>query len=297
MFSIVQLLKWKRSNLPGWSHSVLVDFQQVYVRNILLFCFGLCLERRFFGDNILCQMDGHRIGQELLNAKCFINGTFSKNDKLDVIYHDYYQWIPVLLLVLAYSFHFPYRVWSKYTSAFIKELGKEIENEQDYIELIETLSKGDCLYWKTIALETFYGVQLTVIIVVIDVFFNRVWSSVHWSWTAIPILFPEMVSCNYDYFSSGGITSGRFRCLLPLNAVYRRAFVGLYVLCLFLMVAHIVYLIYRFVSTIIVGKNKINIWWNFQVAKSLTHSWRVRCALEKEWKRMYYDRIQKSTLV
>ncbi|GFY40488.1 hypothetical protein TNIN_7361 [Trichonephila inaurata madagascariensis] len=34
---------------------------------------------------------------------------------LPVLYHDYYQWVSIVLLLQAISFHLPFRLWSKYS--------------------------------------------------------------------------------------------------------------------------------------------------------------------------------------
>lgn len=287
---MVQLLKWKLSNVPQWSHSTLVDLQQLYVRNVFLFCFGLSMTRQFFGPNIICQLDGNRLTQDMLDTKCFINGTFTdfsdtENAIVPSLNHNYYQWVSLVLLLMAFSFHFPFRMWAKYASQFIKELSTCLKTEEDCCRVIHIIrqSRGNHLFWKMFLLECIYFMHLVLQIVLMDQFFNRIWSLSKWSHTAIDLLFPDMSSCFYDFYSVGGITTGRFRCLLPLNSVYRKVFWIIYPVFVSLMALHVLFFVYRLCLAIYFGKEWINEWWCVQVAKSRAESWLAKDSLHKAW--------------
>lgn len=290
MFPMIHLLKWKLSNVPQWSHSTLVDLQQLYVRNVFLFCFGLSVTRQFFGPNIICQLDGHRLTQEMLDTKCFINGTFTDFTKTEdaivpSLNHDYYQWVSLVLLLMAISFHFPFRIWSKYASQFIKELTTHVKTEEDCNRVIHVIrqSQGNNLFWKMFLLECVYFMHLVLQIALMDQFFNRMWSLSKWSYTAIDLLFPEMASCWYDFFSVGDITTGRFRCLLPLNSVYRKVFWITYPVYISLLVLHACFFVYRLCLAVHFGKEWINVWWSLQIAKSRAESWLAKHTLQTAW--------------
>ncbi|GBO20043.1 hypothetical protein AVEN_86387-1 [Araneus ventricosus] len=97
MIPLVQLLKFKGA---GRSHSIIIDFNQIYVRNLLLFGFGLCMARQFSGPDIICHIDTKSIDALYINTKCFINGTMTlpTEQQDNVIYHNYYQWVSIVLL-------------------------------------------------------------------------------------------------------------------------------------------------------------------------------------------------------
>ncbi|GFR05878.1 innexin [Trichonephila clavata] len=201
---------------------VIVDFNQIHVRNLFLFCFALSISRQYFGENIHCQLDGHKVSQSFLDTKCFINGTLTnfsgvENPILPVLYHDYYQWVSIVLLLQALSFHLPFRLYSKTLHSYVQELTiQKVEpSEYDRVFQVITASQGHGMFWKLWTLECVYAAHLLCQIVLLNVFFHRVWSLSSWSWSAIPMLFPDMGTCLYDYFSGGGQTTGRFRCLLP----------------------------------------------------------------------------------
>ncbi|GFY61761.1 innexin [Trichonephila inaurata madagascariensis] len=286
------LLKWKSRDVSPKSHSLLVDFNQIHVRNLFLFCFALSISRQYFGENINCQIDGHRVSQSFLDTKCFINGTLTnfsgvQEPILPVLYHDYYQWVSIVLLLQAISFHLPFRLWSKNIHSYVQELTiqKFEKSECDRVFNVITSSKGNGIFWKIWTLECFYAAQLICQIFLLNLFFHRVWSLSRWSWSAIPILFPEMGTCIYDYFSGGGQTAGRFRCLLPLNSVYRKVFFVIYGLFAILLVLHKVFFLYRLFLTIRLGPKWINMWWSLQIAQDVANSWHGKQTLNRKWRR------------
>ncbi|GBN13077.1 hypothetical protein AVEN_257666-1 [Araneus ventricosus] len=238
------------------------------------------MARQLFGDNINCQLDGQSIGQSFLNTKCFINGTRTNligptYATLPILYHDYYQWIPIVLLLLAFSFYLPFRIWSRHIHNFMEELTTKIEDEEscDRIFQVITLSKGNRLYWKTWALECVYAVHLMIHIILLNQFFHRLLSLSGWSWSAIPLLFPEIATCFYDYFGRGLQTLGKFQWLMPLNTLYRKIFFVVYVMCSVLIPLHVIFFLYRMIMALRMGRNWINMWWCVQISKQAAKTW------------------------
>ncbi|GFT26052.1 uncharacterized protein NPIL_17131 [Nephila pilipes] len=97
-----------------------------------------------------------------------------------------------------------------------------------------------------------------------------------------------MGTCMYDYFTSGGQTTGKFRCLLPLNSVYRKVFCVVYGLFVVLMVLHKVFFLYRLILTIRMGPKWVNMWWSMQIAKNEAKTWYDKQTLTKKWRRMRF---------
>lgn len=273
------------------SYSILVDFQQIYVRNVILFCVCLSMIRLLFGDVIICQNSGNEVSQMFIDTKCFINGTFTK-DTIPFIYHDYYQWVSVYLTLLSIGFYFPYSIWSKFCGSFIRHLEILSEKPNDAIRVIKE-SKGNLIFFKTLSLEIIYIVHLVIIILLTDLFFNGLWSRFNWSLTAINKIFPDNGTCFVDYFQNSGMTYARLNCLLPLCSIYRKVFSVLYLLCIVLFVSNVIMMIYRI--TLIYRKWKfIDMWWAIMIVNQHTISWNVKKELHCELKELFEN--QKDSL-
>ncbi|GFS52511.1 innexin [Trichonephila inaurata madagascariensis] len=149
------LLKWKSRDVSPKSHSLLIDFNQIHVHNLFLFYFALIISRQYFGENINCQTDGHRVSQSVLDTKCFINGILTNSSGgeepiLPVLYQDYYQWVSIVLLLQAISFRLPFRLWSKNIHSYVQELTiqKFEKSKYDRVFNVITSSKGNVNFGK-----------------------------------------------------------------------------------------------------------------------------------------------------
>ena len=280
MLPLLNLVKWKGS-IHVTSCSMLVDFIQVHVRNVFLFCFGLGLAKQLFGDSIHCQRDGSSIDQVIVDMKCFINGTHSQVNG-EKFYLDYYQWIPVILLLLALSFHMPCRIWHKWTGGFIQEVTTHLKDQAacDRVLHVVTQCRGNGLFWKTWMLEMLYSVHLLWHIWILNLVFHDVWSLSGWSpQKALAVLFPDMAHCHYDYFGGGGQTEAKFTCLLPLNSAYRKVFGVIHVLFILLAVLHVACFSYRAYLVIAHGRKRVDMWWCMTIAASRAQTWQVKTTL------------------
>lgn len=263
------------------SYSFLVDFQQIYIRNIILFCVGLSMFRFLFGEVIICQNNGNEVSQMFIDTICFINGTFNK-DIVPFIYHDYYQWVSVYLLLLSVGYYFPYSIWSKIFGSFIRHLEMLSEQPNNAIRVIKE-SKGNLIFFKTLSLEIIYIFHLAIILFFTDLFFNGLWSRFDWSLTAIDKIFPDNGTCFIDYYQQSGTSNAKINCLLPLCSIYRKIFFLLYLLCIFLIVLNIIMMMYRII--LIYRKKKfMDMWWAMMIINQNTMSWEVKKELNCELK-------------
>lgn len=263
------------------SYSFLVDFQQIYIRNVILFSVGLSMIRFLFGEVIICQNTGRELSQMFIDTKCFINGTLNK-DIVPFIYHDYYQWVSVYLVLLAIGFYFPYSIWSKIFGNFIRHLEILSERPNNTIRILKK-SKGNLIFFKTLLLEIIYIFHLVIILFLTDLFFNGLWSRFNWSLTAIDKIFPDNGTCFIDHYQHSGMTNSRINCLLPLCSIYRKVFFLLYLLCIILIVLNVIMMIYRII--LIYRKKKlIDMWWAMMIINQNTTSWDVKKQLNCEFK-------------
>ncbi|GIY64790.1 innexin [Caerostris extrusa] len=251
------------------------------------------MARQLFGDNIVCHSARASLSQSYLDNKCFINGTMTMDEKFQpLVYHDYYQWVAIVLLLSAFTSYFPFSIWSRRCGSYLNELTTKIHDDSSCERLYKLVekSRGNYMFWKIWALEWYYMVHFVVHGIVFDKFFNRVWTDKGWSWTAIDTLFPESGFCNFDYFNGGDLTTGKFVCLLPLNSVYRKVFWGLYVLAIFLIVLQIITFFYRVLTVIRFGNKWVNVWWVLHVAQSEAQTWESQQWIKQKWKRMMAGR-------
>lgn len=268
MNSLISLVRFH----SGKSHSVLVDFQQIYLRNIILFGTGLSTVRLLFGDTIICQgIPPPSLNHNFLNMICYINGTVTD------LRHEYYQFTSVFLFLLAFAVQFPFWLWSRFTGREISQL----ESLADQPELaIQAICAPKNLYMKTVALEIFYAFYWMGLVAVINCFFNGYWSRFYWSWQVIPKLFPDMGRCSLTYYQMSGESTARFNCLLPLSSVYRKVFLVLYWILAILLPYHLIVLTYRAVLWIYYSKTTLERKWIVGILKECTVSWSARKKLE-----------------
>lgn len=252
------------------SHSVLIDLQQIYIRNAILFCTGLSMVRVLFGDTIHCQNTERSLSQTFVDTTCFINGTMTIGEH-STLYHDYYQWVSVYLLMLAFGFYLPYSVWSKWCGDCLRHLEALAQKPEEAIQVIKD-SNGHYLFVKTMALEIFYVLYLILLLILTDVFFNRLWSQLGWSWKAVYVIFPDGGTCFFTFFLVGDFTVGRYYCLLPMCSVYRKVFLALYMLFVALMVTNVFILSYR-AALAFQKRNRVNEWWALTIVSSCALSW------------------------
>lgn len=289
MNSLLQLVNFKPKK--SHSYSILLDFQQIHVRNAILFCTGLSMFRFLTGDNIICQNVEKSLSQDYIDTLCFINGTMTMGDP--IIYHDYYQWVPVYLLLLALAFYFPYSIWLKFNATYIQQLENLKDKSEEKVQVIKE-SNGNWMYFKTWALEVFYAVYLFFILYLTNIFFNSLWSRSEWSWKAINEIFPDHGTCFIVYHHSSGSSDGKFSCLLPLCSVYRKIFMFLYGLILFVIMLNLWIIINRII-TLVYKYGYVNVWWAFKIVETSAVTWNAKRELNVAFKKMMLERTGNET--
>lgn len=280
MIPLLQLVQWNTQQEA--SYSVFLTLYHVYVRNILTFCTGLTMIRFLFGNSIECLNDNRQFSQSFMDIKCYINGTFTLVPGHPTLYHDYYQWVPVYLVLLAFGFHFPYSFWSQHYGNYLRQLENLAEKPNDMIQMIRE-TQGNFIFFKTIALEMFYIVYLVWLVSISNVFFNHLWSRFHWSWRAIYKIFPDDGMCYFEYHHGSGVSENKLNCILPLCSIYRKIFFTLYILVWVLMVVNAWLIVYR-ILLVLYKRKFVNTWWAFKIAEQCMVSWpmkkEIQCAMK-----------------
>lgn len=301
MMPLMSLLHFKDSIITRrQSHSWLVDIYQIYIRNVLLFCFGLSIARQVFGETISCHVD-RSIPVQYVELRCFINGTITSHmidDKQKILYHDYYQWVSVLLLLLAFNFYFPFRFWSRICGKYLDEICKKIDDIETCNSVLDTiqLSNGNYIFWKMWALECYYALHTALTLIYLDFFFNNAWSTFGYVFTTVYKTFPIHGTCQFSFYSDGGDGMNSVTCLLPLNIVYRKVFIVLLGITYLMIVLHMLFFMYRILLVIRFGRKFLDVWWSMTITKHAITTWRVKQHLESEWKRMLNNNWKCETL-
>lgn len=92
----------------------------------------LITAKEYFGSPINCYALKYPVPKHVLNTYCFIMSTYSvtkhnvtgpsvvypgvgpHHEGDDIVYHSYYQWVPIVLFLQAVSFYFPRFLWKSF---------------------------------------------------------------------------------------------------------------------------------------------------------------------------------------
>lgn len=259
------------------SPSIICKLHYRYIKNFFLFAFTLCLSRQLFGDSILCHRDRQGISENYLHTTCFMNGTYTDSEEWGRLYYNYYQWVPVLLLLESFMFYLPYHVWIIWIHFIPTINSKNAENVLNSIRQ----HGGQYVFWKAIALDWMYFCNFLLQALFINSFLNNgIWRGVSWEH-----LFPWNVKCNVDYHTGSGITTGKFNCILPLNVIYVILFKIMYIGFWVILGLHGMVIPYQIMLVYFRKKTfwkDIHQWWLYTMIEQNTHGeafWNLKNAL------------------
>lgn len=243
------------------------------IKNFYLFVLTLSLSRQLFGNAILCHLQQQAISENFVETTCFMNGTYTDTVAWGRWYYTYYQWIPVVFLIESFMFYLPYCVWTTWIH-FVPTI-----HEKNVEKILQAIQKhgGQNVFWKTIALEGICFCNFLLQAGFINFFLNNgIWKGVPWE-----ILFPWNVKCDVDFYSGSDITTGKFACILPLNAIYTLAFRIMYVGFWIVLTLHGVSFLYQII--LVYSRKDIHRWWLYRMMKSNTKGeafWDLENALQ-----------------
>ncbi|GFY65713.1 innexin inx2 [Trichonephila inaurata madagascariensis] len=239
---------------------------------ILLCCSILLTCRQHFGEPINClQRDVSRI--KVLENFCWIHATFilphAWNSTVGVqvphpgidrhipgqnkVYHGYYQWVALVLVLQAIFFYLPRYIWKTWEKGVIKSLALNLhdpllpgaESSKSCKLLVHSLhihwGHFESYFKKYIFCELLSLINVLGQMWLLDTFLGGVFTNfgikvVQWSewdqeYRSDPLVkaFPRMTKCQFfDFGSSGDIQRVDALCLLPLNILNEKIFVFLW---------------------------------------------------------------------
>lgn len=275
-------------------HTVYVDgvvFRLHYRATVLILLAASILLscKQYFGEPIHClQRDVKRI--EVVENFCWIHATFVLPhawnatvgsqvphpgiDRYDPskerVYHAYYQWVALVLLLQGIFFYLPryfWKCWEKgMMRALVLNLRDPLLSAEDRKKSYKLLSHALHIHWghfrgyfrKYLFCELLTFINVLGQMWLLDTFLGGIfttfglrvitWTEWDQEYRTDPLVkaFPRMTKCLFhDYGSSGDVQKVDALCILPLNILNEKIFVFLWFWMLLLLCLTGVVLIYR----------------------------------------------------
>lgn len=245
----------------------------------------LVVAKEFFGKPIQCM--SKTIPSGILNNYCYIMSTFSVPRQLhkgdvtaypglgdhydeELTYHAYYQWVPFVLFLQAFTFYIPRYLWKLWDGGvfhtilgslnkFLPEHDKRIKKHQ---VLAHYLSKSLHMH-KLWALKFFTCEVLCLIISLGNMFYTDMFLGGTFKTYGTEVMsfpeadsmtrvdpmvriFPKVAKCTFrKYGASGSIEHHDAMCILAINIINEKVYILLWFWMIFLTVTTAVWLIFR----------------------------------------------------
>lgn len=255
---------------------------------ILLITCVLVTSQQYIGEHIHCIND-KGVPQNVMNTFCFFTTTFTvpKHYNLtmmekgaiphpgvgthiegedEIIHHAYYQWVPFVLFLQAFTFYIPHYIWKRQEGGRLKNLvsglqfahyaliekpisthvsGKNAPSTAERDKALDDLTKvfiqrlhvnEGWSYWFVIC-EVLYVINLILQVVFTDWFLTGQFFSlgpkvIHQGLDEVDILdqvFPKVTKCTFHkYGPSGTIQAHDGLCVMALNIINEKIFVFLW---------------------------------------------------------------------
>lgn len=284
--SIKSLLKFEKSNIDN------IVFSLHYEATvIILVAFALFVTtNQYIGDPIECLID--EIPKNFIDTYCWMYGTyivlnkidgeigrdviqpgvtnFIENEKNEVKYYTYYQWVSFVLLFQALLFYIPYYVWKTWEGGRIKMLSTNLnlpildaeyrrERKSAVINyLYENLHHHNVYLYRFVFCEALNLMNIIAQILFIDYFLDgefktyglQVWKFIQMQPEVridpMARIFPKVTKCSFrKYGPSGSVQFLDGLCLLPLNIINEKIYIFLWFWFLILSALSIFSIIYR----------------------------------------------------
>jgi len=252
----------------------------------LIGCSILTTSKQFFGDPIHCMLGGGSIPLPVFQSYCFMSGTYTLPHIINnstahpgvgtghvhaggaeegTVYHNYYQWVCLLLVIQASLCYLPWGVWKGIeggkTGKLLAKVSEDPLTETPLKDQVAGL--GDFLLshsgWfnscalKLLACQTACLIvtvsQMYAIDLVLGNQFLGLGSnllSVELVNQALTKVFPKVVKCSMIYIGpSGDPVNNSGMCTLPVNIINEKIYLIMWVWLLVLTVVTILSLLHQ----------------------------------------------------
>lgn len=250
---------------------------------MLLCCSALTTGKQYFGSNIHCMTDHFAVNMAVFESWCFMSGTFSiphyrhnnysqshahaypgvstgdhgsGGSHKGVIYHNYYQWVNLLLVLQACVAYIPWAWWksaegnriSKLTASINKDPLTEVPLE-DQVNGLGNFFIRHPKWFDSCALKLLVCQGLCLLFSICQMYFMDIvlshqflhignhiqnWEQLN---TALDTIFPLVVMCEMSFFgNSGEVQNASGVCNLPINIINEKIYLIIWVWFLVMIV-------------------------------------------------------------
>jgi len=239
---------------------------------LLVLCSVLTSCKQFFGNNINCMVGSSSpIPYGVFESYCFMSGTYTLpviSSNLTTIhhwigtgetnaggaeegtkYHNYYQWVPILLALQAALCYLPWHIWKGVEGGKVEMLLSDISKEPiTEISLSDQVSKlGNFLItkggWFSSSAKYMVLCQLLCLVssvgqmYVMNAILQGEFLSLGFNLFSVDLLkkdlvkvFPTVVKCSMSYVGpSGNVVNNSGLCTLPINIINEKIYLFLWV--------------------------------------------------------------------
>lgn len=245
--------------------------------------------KQYIEDPIDCIVDG--IPQEVMDAYCWIHSTFTISNELghrigkdiispgvsahtgndEVKYHQYYQWVCIMLLIQAVLFYIPHYLWKNWEAGRMKMISLGMERsliDEKYKEnrkiaisnyYMEHKGSHNMYFWKFFLCEILNFINVLGQIFLLNSFLGGEFLSYGHQVFQYMIskksngmvdpmssVFPKITKCTFQkYGPSGGMEKFDGLCILPVNILNEKIYTIVWFWFIFLAAISGLSLIFR----------------------------------------------------
>jgi len=278
--------------------SLIFDLHR-FTASLLIVSSILTTSRQYFGDPIHCHVGGH-IPLNVFQSYCFMTATYTLprmvtnssthpgvstgvvnagGEEEGTVYHNYYQWVCLLLAIQASICYLPWAVWKGIEGGRVGKLLVKVSQdpltETPLSEQVASLGNflhshrgwfNSCalklLLCQVVALVFTVGQLYVMDLVLANQFLSLgpYFLSLEILSEALNVVFPKVVKCSMTYIGvSGDIVNNSGMCTLPINIINEKIYLVLWLWFTCLACISTLSLVYQSILLLFPSTRKIEI--------------------------------------
>jgi len=265
---------------------------------LLIGCSILTTSKQFFGDPIHCMLGGGSIPLQVFQSYCFMSGTYTLPNIVTnvsahpgvstghvhaggaedgTVYHNYYQWVCLLLVIQASLCYLPWGIWKAVEGGRVgKLLVKISEDPLTEIRISDQVAGlGDFLHshrgWfnscamKLLICQTACLILTVSQLYAIDMVLGYQFLSIGSNLLNLDIInqaltkvFPKVVKCSMIYMGpSGNPVNNSGMCTLPINIINEKIYLVMWIWFIILIAVTVLSLFKQFLLLVLPSLRQI----------------------------------------